>query len=145
MLRFTPSTVAAVGSVGGTTPLETGITPMPPLNFTSESSAAATGAASARKNAKAHRFVMSPLLCRFVDLPHRCAASSRETIAPTSEQVGAARAGLAAARVAMRVVERTKEQTHLFPNGSMPTGLAMPRLRSSTVVQRCEHPPGVEA
>ena len=38
MFRFTLSTVVAVGSVGGiATPLETGMTPIPPLNLTSES------------------------------------------------------------------------------------------------------------
>src|SRR6267378_2225418 len=42
MFRFTLSTVCAVASGGATaTPAETGMTPIPPLNFTRESSAAA--------------------------------------------------------------------------------------------------------
>jgi arginine deiminase len=51
MFRFTLSTVSAVASVGATaTPLETGMTPIPPLNFTRESSAAAESGVTIPKN-----------------------------------------------------------------------------------------------
>jgi hypothetical protein len=47
MFRFTLSTVSAVASVGGTaTPDDTGITPIPPLNFARELSAAAAESGS---------------------------------------------------------------------------------------------------
>src|SRR6267378_3594822 len=51
MFRFTLSTICAVASVGATaTPAETGMTPIPPLNFTRESSAAAESGVTITRN-----------------------------------------------------------------------------------------------
>src|SRR5215471_10006381 len=84
-----------------------------------------------RAREKTRRFTVSSCHLSFadpVDLPQHRAATRVRARAPRRRAKKSVQheAGLAPARVAMRVVERTKEHTYLFPpNTSMPTILSM--------------------